>query len=458
MVSAETPIKPALATAKMGSQNDGTLTGENHAFPDIPYFTPLHPVSPGSAINLTAATPTLFQPLKIRSKTLRNRILVAPMCQYSCAAKGPEVGKLTDWHVATLGHYAVKGASLVMIEATAVQANGRISPNDAGLWSDAQTEGVKRVSDFIRSQGALSAIQLAHAGRKGSTATPWAVKHDHKQGLRAPTNIGGWPEDVVGPTGGVEQTWDHKGLAEEGAYWPPRELSIDDIQALLQDYSQAARRAVQAGIDVIEVHAAHGYLLHQFLSPATNRRTDQYGGSFENRTRLLREIVQTVRRVIPESMPLFLRISSTEYLEGTDIAQQTGCWTVEESTRLAKLLPELGVDLLDVSSGGNHVQQRIGTLFSEYQTRAAGQIRQAIKVDNLNLIIGAVGLITQAEQARDLVQTGRKDSTGLGEVAPVADVILAARQFLREPDWVMRVGKSLGVDLAWANQFNQHVR
>ena len=443
----------------MGPLNSSNLKGENHGVQGIPYFTPLHPITPGSAIDITDAVPTLFQPLKIRSKTLRNRILVAPMCQYSCAAKGPEVGKLTDWHVATLGHYAMKGASLVMIEATAVQPNGRISPNDSGLWCDAQTEGVRRVSDFIRSQGALSAIQLAHSGRKGSTATPWTCKYDGgRQGLRAPTNIGGWPEDVVGPTGGTEQTWDGKGLSEEGAYWPPRELSINDIQALLEDYSQAARRAVLAGIDVIEVHAAHGYLLHQFLSPATNRRTDQYGGSFENRTRLLREVIQTVRRAIPESMPLFLRISFTEYLEGTDMAQQTGCWTVKDSTRLARLLPELGVDLLDVSSGGNHVQQRIGTLFSEYQTRAAGQIRQALKAENLNLLVGAVGLITQAEQARDLVQTESKDSTNARGVLPVVDVIFAARQFLREPDWVMRVGKSLGVELAWASQFSPHVR
>jgi 2,4-dienoyl-CoA reductase-like NADH-dependent reductase (Old Yellow Enzyme family) len=444
---------------QMGSQGSSSLEGENLAVPDMPYFIPLHRITPGSAIDVTDSTPTLFQPLQIRSKILRNRILVAPMCQYSCAARGPEIGKLTDWHLATLGHYAVKGAGLVMIEATAVQPNGRITPNDSGLWNDEQTDGVRRVSDFIRSQGALSAIQLAHAGRKGSTATPWTVKHgSRKQGLRATARLGGWPEDVVGPTGGLEQAWDAKGLSEEGAYWPPRELTISDIRALLEDYANAARRSVLAGIDVIEVHAAHGYLLHEFLSPATNRRTDQYGGSFENRTRLLREVVQAVRQVIPQSMPLFLRISSTEYLEGTEIAQQTGCWTVDDSIRLARLLPDLGVDLLDVSSGGNHVQQRIGTLFSEYQTRAAGQIRKAIKAENLNLLVGAVGLITEAEQARDLVQAKGNDGTGIKDAEPVADVVLAARQFLREPEWVMKVGKTLGVELAWANQFNLHVR
>lgn len=443
----------------MGSQGSGSWEGENQAVLNIPYFTPLHRIAPGSAIDISDSTPNLFQPLQIRSKILRNRLLVAPMCQYSCAAKGSEVGKLTDWHVATLGHYAVKGASLVMIEATAVQPNGRISPNDSGLWNDEQTDGVRRVSDFIRSQGALSAIQLAHAGRKGSTATPWTAKHGgRKLGLRASTNIGGWPEDVVGPTGGIEQTWDAQCLSEEGAYWPPRELTISDIQVLLKDYANAARRAVLAGIDVIELHAAHGYLLHQFLSPATNRRTDQYGGSFDNRTRLLREIILTVRQVIPQSMPLFLRISSTEYLEGTEVAQQTGCWTIDDSIRLARLLPDLGVDLLDVSSGGNHVQQRIGTLFSEYQTRAAGEIRKAMRAENLDLLVGAVGLITEAEQARDLVQAKGKDSLSGRDTEPEADVVFAARQFLREPDWVMKVGKILGVELAWANQFSGHVR
>ncbi|KIW69894.1 hypothetical protein PV04_02211 [Phialophora macrospora] len=439
----------------------------NNGVPNLPYFTPAHAASPGVPFTPSSSTPTLFTPLKIRSKTLRNRIIVAPMCQYSTASSGPDIGKLTDYHIATLGHYALKGAGLVFIEATGVQPNGRITPNCPGLWSDAQTESVKRVSDFIKSQGALSGIQLAHAGRKSSTMPPWVAASFKKPSLRAEKDAGGWPEDVAGPCGGPENSWDGKGLAEDGGFWPPRQLTVAEIKETVDAFAQAARRSVEAGIDVIEIHAAHGYLIHQFLSPITNRRTDQYGGIFENRIRLLVEVVQAVRKQIPADMPLFLRVSSTEWMEETDLAKQFGSWDVESTIRLARMLPGLGVDLLDVSSGGNHPQQRINMFASkDYQTKIANQIRQTMKASGLNLFIGAVGLITEAEQARDIVDDRGSDKS-IGEEAnaakemtdakdgkePMADVILVARQFMREPEWVLKVGWKLGVDVAWPSQF-----
>lgn len=383
-----------------------------------------------------------------------------------------------DWHIATLGHYAIKGASLVMIEATGVQPNGRITPNCPGLWSDAQIPALRRVSDFIKSQGAVSAIQLAHAGRKASTAAPWisSSQPGKKMSMRAGEDVGGWPTNVVGPMGGEEWTWDGKGSRDPaGGFWAPRALSEGEIQELVQDWASAARRAVQAGVEVIEIHSAHGYLLGQFLSPVTNQRTDQYGGSFENRTRLLVEIIQAIRAVIPADMPLFVRLSATEWLEETEVAKKYGgSWDVESSIRLAKMLPALGVDLLDVSSGANHWQQTINPFNSkDYQTRIAAKIRSEIKKEGLQLLIGAVGLITESDQARDIVEEGgavalpAKDGAEIQKEAqaalkmteardgqdPKADVILVARQFLREPEWVLKVAFELGVDVAWPSQF-----
>ncbi|KIV95879.1 hypothetical protein PV10_03480 [Exophiala mesophila] len=452
--------------------SSSSQVADNYGVDNLAFFTPKHLNSPGSPYETSKPVPTLFTPLKIRGVTLRNRIIVAPMCQYSTAPSGPDTGKLTDYHIATLGHYALKGASLVFVEATGVQPNGRISPNCPGLWSDEQTASFKRVSDFIKSQGALSGIQLAHAGRKASTVPPWvAGKLGKPAGARATKEVGGWPENVVGPTGGSEQVWDGKGDDETG-FWAPRQLSVSDIKELVNDFAQAARRSVEAGMDVIEIHAAHGYLLHQFLSPVTNRRNDQYGGSFENRTRVLVEVLEAVRKAIPSSMPLFLRVSSTEWLEDTEIGKALGSWTVEDTIKLARLLPDLGVDLLDVSSGGNHPQQRINMFASkDYQTKIANQIRKDLRGSNLQLLVGAVGLITEAEQARNIVDdTGvatTSQEPNIGEEAaaakemtqkspnhePMADVVLVARQFLREPEWVLRVAWKLGVDVAWPNQF-----
>ena len=382
----------------------------------------------------------------------------------STAPTGPATGALTDYHVATLGHYALKGAALVFLEATGVTANGRISPNCPGLWADAQVPGVRRVAAFARSQGALAGIQLAHAGRKASTTAPWVGGRARGASTRATAAVGGWPGEVVGPMGGEEWCWDLKGLAPEGGFWPPRQLSVGEIAETVEAFGQAARRAVEAGIDVVEIHAAHGYLIHQFLSPITNRRTDQYGGSFENRTRLLREVIQEVRRNIPETMPLFLRMSSTDWMEETDLGKQFGSWDVESTIKVAKQLPSLGVDLLDVSSGGNHPDQRIQMFNSkDYQVKIANRIRQEVRAEGSKLFIGAVGLITEAEQAANIVQddnaiaqeaeTAAAMTDAKGGKQPMADVILVARQFMREPEWVLRVAWKLGVDIAWPSQF-----
>lgn len=438
----------------------------NTPFPGIPYFTPAHQFSPGTPFDKNAKVPTLFKPLTIRGVTLRNRIVVAPMCQYSTAEAGPQIGALTPYHHATLGHYALKGAALVFIEASGVQPNGRITPNCPGVWSDSQIDGVKSVADFIHSQGALCGLQLAHAGRKGSTMPPFIAAGKKAASVRASKEAGGWPDNVVGPSGGEEFTWDGMNSADpKGGYYAPRELTVEDIQQLVQDWASAAVRGVRAGVDLLEIHGAHGYLIHQFLSPITNRRTDKYGGSFENRTRLVIEIIQAVRKVIPVSMPLFFRLSSTEWMEESEIGKRVGSWDVESTIKLTKIVADLGVDLLDVSSGGNHHQQRINMFRStDYQVKIAAQIRSAVKAAKKEILIGAVGLITEAEQARDIVEEDAASLQAEAETAkamtdastdkePMADVILVARQFMREPEWVLKVAWRLRVDIAWPTQF-----
>ena len=376
------------------------------------------------------------------------------MCQYSTADSGDQIGALTPYHITTLGHYALKGAGLVFIEATGVQPNGRISPNCPGLWSDIQIPGVKAVADMVRSQGALCGIQLAHAGRKSSTIPPFMAAQFRRPSVRATKDIGGWPENVVSASGGEDFIWDGKRSDDpNGGFYPPRQLSLQEIQELVQDWANAAQRAVQAGVRVIEIHSAHGYLIHQFLSPITNRRTDAYGGSFENRTRLLTDIIKAIRAVIPSSMPLFLRLSATEWMDETDVGKQFGSWDVESTIAIAKIASDLGVDLLDVSSGGNHPQQKINMFDSkDYQTKIAAQIRKEVHAAGKPMLIGAVGLITEAEQARNIVEL-EEDDRSIGEEAdaaqkmtdasggkvPMADCILVARQFMREPEWVLKV-------------------
>jgi 2,4-dienoyl-CoA reductase-like NADH-dependent reductase (Old Yellow Enzyme family) len=338
----------------------------------------------------------LFDPLPMRDVTLRNRIVVSPMCQYSCVD-----GVATDWHLVHLGGFAKGGAGAVIAEAAAVVPEGRISPDDVGLWDDRHVEPLARVFRFVREQGAVPGIQLAHAGRKASMASPW-------QGgkLVAPAD-GGW-DGVVAPSA----------IVFAKGYATPQALTASGIARVVAAFAAAARRALAAGAEIAEIHAAHGYLLHQFLSPLSNRREDDYGGDWEHRTRLLREVVTTVRRVWPERLPLWVRISATDWAEGG--------WTVEDSVRLASALGPLGVDLVDCSSGGLVPGARI-PLAPGYQVPFATRIRAEAKIAT-----GAVGMITEPRQADDIIRGGQ------------ADVVLLARELLRRPHWPLHAAKDLG--------------
>ncbi|THC94752.1 hypothetical protein EYZ11_005791 [Aspergillus tanneri] len=407
-----------------------------------PYFTPAN--NAGAALNPDDPnTPLLFQPLRIRDVTFKNRIIVSPMCMYSADPdpSSSTVGAPTDYHIAHLGHLALKGAGLVFVEASAVQPNGRISPYDVGLWQgpdSPQFHGLQRVVQFAHSQGAKVAAQLHHAGRKASVTASWLAAQAGKPSLKVDERTHGWPQDVVGPSGGAEHTWDRTG----DGFWVPRALSTDEIKDVVRAFATNAATAVKAGVDVIEIHAAHGYLLHQFLSPVTNKRTDEYGGSFENRVRILREVAIAVREAIPAGTPLFLRISATEWLEEESVAKRSGSWDLESSERLALLLPELGIDLLDVSSGGNHQDQKI-RIHTNYHIDMAAQLRKAIRAAGASTLVGSVGFITEAEQAKQILEGPD----------PKADVVLLGRQFLREPEWVMNTAKQLGVKVTTPLQF-----
>ena len=349
--------------------------------------------------------PGLFDPLPLRSLTLANRIAVSPMCQYACGD-----GSATDWHLVHLGSRAAGGAGLVFTEATAVTAAGRISPQDLGIWQDAHVEPLARITRFIHAQGAHAGIQLAHAGRKASTWRPW-----DGQGA-VPASAGGWSE-VVAPSA----------LPFAPDYPAPRALDEPGIAAVVRAFAAAARRASAAGFHVIEIHAAHGYLLHQFLSPLSNRRSDRYGGSFENRTRLAREVVSAVRAAWPDALPLFVRISATDWAEGG--------WDLEQSVELARELKRLGVDLVDCSSGGTVPGAKI-PMGPGYQTPFAERIRR-----EAGIATGAVGMITQPAQAAHSVRTGQ------------ADLVILARAMLRDPYWPLRAARELGQAVTWPVQY-----
>ena len=342
----------------------------------------------------------LFEPITLRDLTIRNRAWLAPMCQYSVVERD---GVPTDWHLVHLGARAAGGFGLLLTEATAVRPEGRISPQDTGLWNDAQAAAWRRVVDFVHTQDAAIGVQLAHAGRKGSTYR-WFP--DEPSGT-VPAREGGWT--ALGPS------------AEPfPGYAAPRAMSGNDIVATVAAFADAARRADEAGFDVVEVHAAHGYLLHEFLSPLSNFRTDAYGGDFQGRTRLLLEVVDAVRAVWPTGKPLFVRISATDWTEGG--------WTQQDSVRLAVLLRGRGVDLVDTSTGGN-VSASI-PVGPGYQVPFARAIREGA-----GIATGAVGLITSPQQAEELLATG------------AADVVLLGRTGLREPTWPLRAAADLG--LGW---------
>ena len=350
------------------------------------------------------AFPPLFEPLRLRSIELANRIVVSPMCQYSSTD-----GLADDWHLTHLGSRAVGGAALVFTEATAVTPDGRISPADLGLWNDAQVAPLRRCTEFIRARGAASGIQLAHAGRKASTSPPWLG------GARVAPEDGGWQAVAPSPI---------PFLPGNPA---PAALDRDGIASVVAAFGAAARRARAAGFDVIEIHAAHGYLLHEFLSPLSNRRTDEYGGSFDNRCRLVLEVVRQVRENWPDDLPLFVRISATDWADGG--------WDAEQSVELARRLGGLGVDLVDCSSGGLVPGARI-PIRPGYQVEFAERIRRDAAVAT-----GAVGLITTPEQANAVVAGGQ------------ADVVLLARQLLRDPYWPLRAAKALGAPGRWPVQY-----
>lgn len=322
------------------------------------------------------------------------------------------------WHHAWLGGVIIRGPGLTFVEATAVQPHGRITPEDAGLWQDSQIEPFRKTVEFAHSQGQKIAIQIAHAGRKASTVAPWL----HSGGVASKV-VGGWPDDVVGPSA---IPWNEQ-------HAPVTALSLDDIAELKRDWVAAVRRAVQAGFDVIEIHNAHGYLLHSFLSPVSNQRTDAYGGSFENRTRLTREIVELTRSAIPRDMPLFLRISATDWLE--ESLPDTPSWRPEDTVRFAHDLAELGVDFLDVSSGGAHPKQHAHA-GPAYQAPFAKKVKEAL---GDKLAVGTVGSITDGKLAQTQIDEG-------------LDAVLVGRMFQKEPGLVWRFADELGVEIHNAAQ------
>lgn len=351
----------------------------------------------------------LFSPLTIRNTTLKNRIVVSPMCQYSSVD-----GFANDWHLVHLGTRAVGGAGMVFTEATAISPEGRISPDDLGIWKDEHVDFLKRITTFISAHGSVPAIQLAHAGRKASHSSPWKGRKMLKE------SEGGW------------QTESPSSIPFKEDEPAPKKLSIDEIKTLTKRFGEAAKRSLEAGFKVIEIHGAHGYLINEFLSPLSNSRTDEYGGSFENRIRFLCDIVHEVRAVIGMEMPLFVRISATEWVEGG--------WNEDDSVRLAKMLKSHSVDVIDCSSGGNSPHQKIevGPL---YQVPFAEKIKK-----EANIITGAVGMITTAEQCEQILQDQK------------ADLIIMARQLLREPYFPLHAAHDMDVELLWPDQYERAQR
>ena len=348
----------------------------------------------------------LFSPLQIKSITFKNRIVISPMCQYSATD-----GFANDWHLVHLGSRASSGAGLIIQEATSVSPEGRISPGDLGLWKDEQMDKMKIINQFILSQNAVPGIQLAHAGRKASSASPW------EGGRKIDVALGGW--ETVAPTA--------VGYHENEEV--PIALDKSGIQKVVSDFASATKRAVQAGFQVMEIHAAHGYLLHQFLSPLSNFRTDEYGGSFENRIRLTLEVVEAVKSEWKKELPLFIRISANDWAEGG--------WNIEESVQLSKILKEKGVDLIDVSSGGAVSFQQI-QLAPNYQVPFAEQIKREVVIRT-----GAVGLITEATQAEEIIASGK------------ADLVLFAKESLRNPYLGLTFASALHADVSWPKQYER---
>ncbi|WP_268223649.1 NADH:flavin oxidoreductase/NADH oxidase [Sinomicrobium oceani] len=348
----------------------------------------------------------LFEPVSIKSILLKNRIIVSPMCQYSATD-----GFANDWHLVHLGSRAVGGAAMILAEAAAVSPEGRISPHDLGIWKDEHIEKLKQITSFIRAQQVVPGIQLSHAGRKASTAEPWNGRGE------LPPEQGGWT--TLAPSA----------LPYSDNYPMPEALDEKGIRNIISDFTAATKRALSAGFEVVEIHAAHGYLLHQFLSPLSNKRTDRYGGSFENRIRLLLEILQGVYSVWPEDLPVFVRISATDWAEGG--------WNAGESVKLAMILKEKGVDLIDVSTGGLVPHQQI-PVGPGYQLPFASAIKK-----ETGILTSTVGMITSAEQAETIL------------INQDADLVMMAREFLRDPYFPLHAAQSLKADISWPKQYER---
>ena len=347
----------------------------------------------------------LFDPITIRNITLKNRIVVSPMCQYSSVD-----GFANDWHLVHLGSRAVGGSTLVFTEATAVSPEGRITADDLGIWKDEHIPFLKRIADFIKEQNSVPGIQLAHAGRKASHLSPWKGRRFLNE------NEGAW------------QTLAPSAIAFKEGEPLPKEMSREEIHQLVKDFGSATKRALEAGFEVFEIHGAHGYLINEFLSPLSNHRDDEYGGSFENRIRLLLDIVNEMRNVIKEQ-PLFVRISATEWVENG--------WDENDSVNLAKILKEIGVDVIDCSTGGNSAEQKI-PIHPLYQVPFSEKIKK-----ESGILTAAVGMITTPQQAEKVLEEQK------------ADLIIMARQLLREPYFPLHAAKELGVDLPWPLQYER---
>ncbi|GKZ28433.1 hypothetical protein AbraIFM66950_007101 [Aspergillus brasiliensis] len=390
---------------------------DNVAAKGISYYTPAQNPPAGTQIE---GSIKLFTPITLRGLTLPNRLFLAPLCQYSA-----KDGYATDWHLTHIGGILQRGPGISIMESTAVQRVGRITPQDLGLWEDGQIEPLKRITEFAHSQSQRIAIQLSHAGRKASAVAPWLSTN-----AMAVKEVGGWPDEIIGPS-----AIPHEG----GINTIPRALTEEEINILINDFAQAAKRAVQAGFDAIEIHSAHGYLLHQFLSPVSNRRTDKYGGSFENRIRLLVEVCDAIRASIPDTMPLLVRISATDWFEFEENSEFPDSWTVEQSTRLAPILADHGVDLVDVSSGGVHPKSAIAIKPGPaYQVHLAQEIKRAT---GDKLVVTAVGGIKTGTLAEEVVQSG-------------IDAVQAGRWFQQNPGLVRAFANELGVKVRMATQID----
>ncbi|KAK4050543.1 NADH-dependent flavin oxidoreductase [Microbotryomycetes sp. JL221] len=390
-------------------------------------FYPRSEPAPGTLLSSNdfpqnAQRPKLFTPITIDGIEFKNRIFVAPMCQYSS-----DNGKPTTWHLVHLGSMAVRGAAVVMMEATGVMPNGRISPEDMGIWSDEHRDAMKPIFSFIKAQGAKAAIQLSHAGRKASTVAPWV--NYNLLGNNAPKNVA-----TVGEGNGWKDVWAPSAVSfKDNDYPDPVEMTLDDIETLKAEWKNAVRRADEAGVDIVEIHSAHGYLLHEFLSPLANKRTDKYGGSLENRLRLVLEIVDITRSTLSPGKLVWIRISGTDHHEQgeKDTNGEWISWGIEQSKVLLREVAQRGVSLLDASSGGLDVHQKI-TVGPGYQVPLAQALKQSLRPED-TITISTVGLITGGKQAEDILQEGK------------SDVITLAREFLRHADLVFDFAQELSV-------------